>query len=98
MKGLKNMRYADAGVSLDFSWDEDYENSPTLEGLNIDIEELKEKHNTEKELYQKLCDFNHYNTLSGSEKKVFDALMKLSANYRWKMYLALHQFIDGFLF
>jgi hypothetical protein len=56
------------------------------------------RYNTEKELYQKLCDFNHYKTLSGSEKKVFDALIKLSPNYRWDMYLALHKLIDGFLF
>lgn len=55
------------------------------------------KYRSEKELHQRLCDFNCYNMLSGSEKKVFDAISKVDAELRWKIYLAINKFIDNFL-
>jgi hypothetical protein len=56
------------------------------------------RYRSENKLYDKLCNFKHYNSLSGAEKKLFDALKALSYNYRWKLYLSLYRFIDSFLF
>lgn len=56
----------------------------------------KLRYTTEKELYNKACNFDD-SAISGSEKKVLNALIGLSANYRWDLYLALSEFIDGFL-
>jgi len=90
------------------------ENIDSSEMFEIEIKgDLKEKpifaaielksnkfplYQNEKALDQIICDFNRYNAISGSEKKVFDALAKLSEDYRWRLYLALYDLIDGFLF
>jgi len=57
----------------------------------------KMRYKTEKELMSAISNFREYNTLSGSEKCVFDALRKLSADYRMRLYIALYDLIDNFL-
>ncbi len=53
---------------------------------------------SDKDLYQAICDFNHENNISGDEKAIYNALSKVSPEYRWRLYLALYDLVDGFLF
>lgn len=56
------------------------------------------RYKTPNALQTAIADFNMESSLSHGEKVTYDALQVLSSDLKWRLYEALHDFIDKFLY
>lgn len=56
------------------------------------------RYKTPEELQNAIANFKRESFLSHGEKEIYDALKDINPNYKWKLYKALHEIIDKFLF